>query len=87
MTFKHGSIGLIYTSSRMKMATTIKEVPRFFPPVLRLTYNSAQTIKGTLQHLDRICEDEEDDSGSYFPPSFEPVKMSSKKRKSEHSVI
>lgn len=41
MTFRHGSVGVVYTSKRMKM-TTIKEVPRFLPCALRLAYNAAK---------------------------------------------
>jgi hypothetical protein len=38
MTFNHGSIGLLYTSPRLKMPENIGEVPRLLPPVLTLIY-------------------------------------------------
>lgn len=49
MTFKHGSIGLIYNSNRIKMPTTIKEISRLLPRALKIAYNSARAIKDTVQ--------------------------------------
>lgn len=36
MTFNHGSIGLLYSSPRLKMPESIGEVPFLLPPVLAL---------------------------------------------------
>jgi hypothetical protein len=89
MTFKHGSIGLIYSSNRIKMPTTIKEISRLLPRALKIAYNSARAIKDTIRYLDTACEDDQEriEEQLYFPPSFEPVtkNSSSKKRKSNDS--
>lgn len=83
MSFPKGSIGLVSSSKRLKMPTSVNEVPRFLPPVLHLIYNSSQIIKSTKEHLEKIsgivslgqlapCEEK------YFPPTFV---FSSNKRK------
>lgn len=81
MAFKYGYIGLLYTSTRIKMATTIKEVPRFLLRVLGLTYNSAQTIKDTVQHLNRVSKENEDGDELNFPPSSGLARLNNKKKK------
>lgn len=84
MSFPKGSIGLISSSQRLKMPTSISEIPRFLPPVLCLIYNCSQIIKSTKKHLEKIsgiislsqlapCEEK------YFPPTF--VISSNKGRK------
>ncbi|EIE78817.1 hypothetical protein RO3G_03522 [Rhizopus delemar RA 99-880] len=89
MTFKHGSIGLIYNSNRIKMPTTIKQISRLLPRALKIAYNSARAIKDTIRYLDTACEDDQErtEEQLYFPPSFETVMKtsSSKKRKPNHS--
>lgn len=84
MSFSKGSIGLVSSSQRLKMPSSVNEIPRFLPPVLHLIYNCSQIIKSTKEHLENIsgivslgqlapCE------GKYFPPTFLP--NSNKKRK------
>ncbi|ORE12397.1 hypothetical protein BCV71DRAFT_191128 [Rhizopus microsporus] len=84
MSFSKGSIGLVSSSQRLKMPTSINEIPRFLPPVLHLIYNCSQIIKSTKEHLEKIsgivslgqlapCEKK------YFPPTF--VISNNKKRK------
>lgn len=83
MTFKHGSIGLAHTSNRVKMpTTTIKEIARLLPRALRIAYNSATAIKDTIEYVDKVCEDQEEaDQLYFFPPSFEPTKTSSNRKR------
>ncbi|KAI9256988.1 hypothetical protein EDC94DRAFT_614972 [Helicostylum pulchrum] len=49
MTFNHGSIGLLYTSTHLKMPENLHKVPYLLPPVLTLVYNCTQVIKNTAQ--------------------------------------
>ncbi|CAO3691205.1 unnamed protein product [Rhizopus stolonifer] len=84
MSFSKGSIGLVSSSQRLKIPSSVNEIPRFLPPVLHLIYNCSQIIKSTKKHLERIsgtvslvqlasCEEK------YFPPAF--VINNIKKRK------
>ncbi|KAI9481639.1 MAG: hypothetical protein EXX96DRAFT_538817 [Benjaminiella poitrasii] len=74
MTFSHGSVGLLYTSPRLKMPKNIGEVPRLLPPVLTLVYNCTQVIKNTAQFLREnvisVNLDLFSNIDYYFSPSF-----------------
>ncbi|RCH78773.1 hypothetical protein CU098_001614, partial [Rhizopus stolonifer] len=52
MSFKNGSISLLSRSSRLRMPTSVQEIPHFLPPVLNLIYNINQTIKSTIEAID-----------------------------------
>ncbi|KAG1169600.1 hypothetical protein G6F36_012055 [Rhizopus arrhizus] len=90
MTFGHGSVGLLYTSPRLKMPESIGEVPRLLPPALSLIYNYAQVIKNTSQFLGKNTAEVNLNPFSnidyFFPPSFVPgTSNSPKKRKASSS--
>ncbi|KAG1041752.1 hypothetical protein G6F43_012043 [Rhizopus delemar] len=90
MTFGHGSVGLLYTSPRLKMPESIGEMPRLLPPALSLIYNYAQVIKNTSQFLGKNTAEVNLNPFSnidyFFPPSFVPgTSNSPKKRKAASS--
>ncbi|KAG1369283.1 hypothetical protein G6F61_012462 [Rhizopus arrhizus] len=88
MTFNHGSIGLLYTSPRLKMPENIDEVPRLLPPALTLMYNCAQVIKNTAQFLRKNAASVNlnpfSNADYFFPPSFVSEKNSSFKKERIH---
>ncbi|KAG1167158.1 hypothetical protein G6F36_012662 [Rhizopus arrhizus] len=83
MSFNHASVGLVYTSPRLKMPERITEVARLLPLVLQLVYNCSQIIKGTVKHLEDTStsvtlDSFDDDRINYFPPTFVSVDASKK---------
>lgn len=52
MTFAKGSVGVLFSSSRLKMPENISEVPALLPPVLALVYNCTLIIKHSIKNDD-----------------------------------
>lgn len=87
MTFTKGSVGILFSSPRLKMPENISQVPALLPPILALVYNctlliikeTAQLFKNESTHVNLNSFKNNDD---FFPDSFVPEsKDSSKKRK------
>ncbi|KAI9258418.1 hypothetical protein EDC94DRAFT_171179 [Helicostylum pulchrum] len=86
MTFTKGSVGILFSSPRLKMPENISQVPALLPPILALVYNCTLVIKETAQLLKdestHINLNPFKNSDYFFPDSFVPEsKNSSKKRK------
>lgn len=87
MTFTKGSVGILFSSPRLKMPENISEIPSHLPPVLTLIYNCALIIKETAQILrDKNASvnlNPFKNEDYFFPDSFVPESKNSfnKKRK------
>ncbi|KAI9483729.1 MAG: hypothetical protein EXX96DRAFT_632359 [Benjaminiella poitrasii] len=79
MTFE-GSTSLITRSKRLRLPETVADIPRLLPLVLKLIFNAAQTVKGTMNTIKEastsVCLDNDNDL-PFFPPCY----VSSNKRK------
>ncbi|KAI9030033.1 hypothetical protein CLU79DRAFT_802601 [Phycomyces nitens] len=79
MTFE-GSTSLITRSKRLRFPETVADIPRLLPLVLKLVFNAAQIIKGTINTVKEastsVCLDNDNDL-PYFPPCY----VSGNKRK------
>ncbi|KAG1471251.1 hypothetical protein G6F56_002231 [Rhizopus delemar] len=51
MTFTKGSVGILFSSPRLKMPENISQIPALLPPILALVYNCTLIIKETAQLL------------------------------------
>ncbi|CAO3645400.1 unnamed protein product [Mucor hiemalis] len=87
MTFTKGSVGILFTSPRLKMPESINQIPALLPPVLALIYNCALIVKETAQLLQdessNVNLDPFKNTNYFFPDSFVPKskEYSYKKRK------
>lgn len=85
MTFTKGSVGILFSSPRLKMPENISQVPALLPPILTLVYNCTSIIKETAQ----LLKDESThvnlnpfkNSDYFFPDSFLPESKDIKKKK------
>ncbi|KAI7891400.1 uncharacterized protein EV154DRAFT_420504, partial [Mucor mucedo] len=76
MAFTKGSVGILFSSPRLKMPENISQVPALLPPILALVYNCTSIIKETAQ----LLKDESThvnlnpfkNSDYFFPDSFLP---------------
>lgn len=79
MTFK-GSTSLITRSKRLRLPETVTDIPRLLPLVLKLVFDAAQIVKGTMDTIKEastpVCLDNDNDL-PFFPPCY----VSSNKRK------
>lgn len=79
MTFR-GSTSLITRSKRLRLPETVADIPRLLPFVLKLVFNAAQIVKGTMNTIKEasnfVCLDNDNDL-LFFPPCY----VSSNKRK------
>ncbi|CEP16604.1 hypothetical protein [Parasitella parasitica] len=79
MTFE-GSTSLITRSKRLRLPETVADIPRLLPLVLKLIFNAAQIVKGTMNTIKEasisVCLDNDNDL-PFFPPCY----VSSNKRK------
>ena len=79
MTFE-GSTSLITRSKRLRLPETVADIPRLLPLVLKLVFNAAQIVKGTMNTIKEastsVCLDNDNDL-PFFPPCY----VSSSKRK------
>ncbi|KAI9468474.1 MAG: hypothetical protein EXX96DRAFT_513026 [Benjaminiella poitrasii] len=85
LTFTKGSVGILFSSPRLKMPENISQVPALLPPILALVYNCTLIIKETVQ----LLKDESThvnlnpfkNSDYFFPDSFAPESKDSSKKK------
>ncbi|GAA5796066.1 hypothetical protein HPULCUR_001435 [Helicostylum pulchrum] len=74
MTFTKGSVGILFSSPRLKMPENISQVPALLPPILALVYNCTLVIKETAQLLKdestHINLNPFTNSDYFFPDSF-----------------
>lgn len=82
MTFTKGFVGILHSSSRLKMPQKISEMPGLLPPVLTLVYNCTLIMRDTAQVLEDNCKrvnlDPFKNSGYFFPDSFLPESKTNK---------
>ena len=48
------------------MPTTTTEIPRLLPRALKSTFNAAMAIKSTIEHINAVCEDDEEHPLEHF---------------------
>jgi len=74
MTFTKGSVGILFSSPRLKMPENISQIPALLPPILALVYNCTLIVKETAQLLKdestQINLDPFESSDYFFPNSF-----------------
>ncbi|CEG67343.1 hypothetical protein RMATCC62417_03787 [Rhizopus microsporus] len=79
MTFED-STSLITRSKRLRLPETVADIPRLLPLVLKLVFNAAQIVKGSMNTIKEastsVCLDNDNDL-----PFFSPCYVSSNKRK------
>ncbi|CAO3615362.1 unnamed protein product [Mucor hiemalis] len=76
MTFTKGSVGILFSSPRLKMPENIGQVPALLPTILALVYNCTSLIKETAP----LLKDESThvnlspfkNNDYFFPDSFLP---------------
>lgn len=51
MAFTKGSVGILFSSPRLKMPENINQIPALLPPILALVYNCTLIVKETAQLL------------------------------------
>lgn len=90
MTFTKGSVGILFSSPRLKMPENISQIPALLPPILALVYNCTLIIKETAQLLKdesrHINLNPFRNSDYFFPDSFVPESKDSLKKRKVFSV-
>lgn len=82
MTFRYNTVALVYTTSRTKMPTLLREIPRLLPKALQHCYNASKITKSTLEYLNSVLDEDVEEKDITFLPSYEPaVDSANKKRK------
>ncbi|KAL7329115.1 hypothetical protein PS15p_207272 [Mucor circinelloides] len=90
MTFTKGSVGILFSSPRLKMPENISQIPALLPPILALVYNCTLIVKETAQLLKdestQINLDPFENSDYFFPNSFVPSQKTFQKKRKTSSA-